>query len=332
LKKSILVTGAGGFIGRHLCHDLAAEGHSVIGIDVHYPPEELENSSSDYRAVTGDFRNRVLMNSLLDGIDCILHLASAHLEITLSEAEYQDINVISLEPLLELARQNGVKRFVHVSSAGVYGNLESCPADEQTPCNPQNTYGKSKLAGEIEVNKYFNETNFPIIILRPAWVYGPGCSRMLRIYRTLAKNHFVMVGNGSNLRHPLFIKDMLAAFRLVLESDRAVGETILIGGEEAISTRELLDSFCRVLNLPEPRFRLPMKLGELIAAVFEAAFTLIGKEPPVSRRSLEFFNTTNAFDISKARRLLGFRPTFSLEEGLKESRVWLENQYAGKPL
>ena len=74
-----------------------------------------------------------------------------------------------------------------------------------------------------------------------------------------------------------------------------------------------------------------MKFGEFIAAVFERVFTLIGKEPPVSRRSLEFFNTTNAFDISKAGRLLGFQPVFSLTNGLKESQAWLESQWARKP-
>jgi nucleoside-diphosphate-sugar epimerase len=135
-----------------------------------------------------------------------------------------------------------------------------------------------------------------------------------------------MIGNGHNLRHPVFIKDMLSAFKLAMASEPAVGETILIGGNQAVTTKELLNSFCSVLDLPEPKIKLPMNLGEFMAAGCEAVFALIGKEPPVSRRSLEFFNTTNAFDISKAEQLLGFRPSFSLEDGLKESRIWLERQ------
>jgi len=330
LKKNALITGAGGFIGRHLCRDLVQDGYSVIGIDLQYPPVDSADRPSNFRAVTADFRNRNVMQPLLEGMEVVFHLASAHLEITLSEAKYRSINVTSLRPLLELAHKGGVKRFVHVSSAGVYGNLKSWPADEDTPCHPQSTYGRSKLDGEMEVKKFFVETKFPIVILRPAWVYGPGCQRTLKIYKSLAKKQFAMIGNGSNLRHPVFIADMLAGFRLAMASTSAVGETVLIGGDQSVTTKELLKSFCLVLDLPEPKIKLPMKWGELIAAGCETVFGFIGKEPPISRRTLEFFNTTNAFDISKARRLLGFQPLFSLAEGLRESRTWLESQYGGR--
>ena len=111
-------------------------------------------------------------------------------------------------------------------------------------------------------------------------------------------------------------------------ADNAVGETFIIGGNQTVTTRELLDSFCSVLELPKIKFKLPMMLGKLMTSGFETVFALAGKEPPVSRRSLEFFNTNNAFDISKAKQLLGFQPAFTFDEGLRDCRGWLESHFS----
>lgn len=330
MGKTFLITGSSGFIGRHLGIRLAGGSNVVVGVDLHHSPEPCGDHSGNFREVAGDFRDRGLMEKVLDGVDVVFHLASAHLQVRLSEAHYWDVNVHSLRPFLETARRRGVQRFVHVSSAGVYGNLESWPADEETPCRPANIYGETKLAGEMEVRKCFEETQFPAVILRPSWVYGPGCPRTLKIYRTLLKKRFVMIGNGNNLRHPVYIKDMVDALVLSGESMSAVGETIIIGGDQTVTTRMAVDSFCRILELPKPKIKVPMVLGEAIATGLEKAFRLVSREPPLSRRSLEFFDTTNAFDISKARRILGFCPSFSFEEGLRETRSWLEENVWGK--
>ena len=322
MSKTILVTGAGGFIGCHLCNDLAKRGNSVIGVDLYYPEKFEKDRENSLQLASGDYRSHSLMKELLRGVEVVFHLASAHLEISLPESEYWDINVHSLRPFIELADQSGVKRFVHVSSTGVYGNLETWPADEETACKPQNVYGETKMMGEIEANEYYEETNFPIVILRPSWVYGPGCPRTLKIYKALHSGHFVMIGRGNNLRHPVYIQDMLSAFILAMEAESAVGETFIIGGNQAYTTTELVESFCKALDLPEPRIKLPMSLGKFIALGSEILFRLSIKEPPVSRRSLEFFNTNNSFDISKAKKILGFNPSFSLAEGLKETQPW----------
>jgi nucleoside-diphosphate-sugar epimerase len=231
-----------------------------------------------------------------------------------------------LRHLAELAHAKGVQRFVHVSTVGVYGNLASWPADENTPCNPQSVYGETKLAGETEVKKLSEESGLPVVILRPAWVYGPGCPRTLKIHRTLSKGRFVMIGSGGNLRHPLYIKDMLSSLGLAMKSDSAVGETFLIGGERAITTAELVEAFCKVFDLPKPPIKLPMAIGKMIASGSEFLFGLVGKEPPISKRSLEFFHTNNSFNISKARRLLGFSPRYTFEKGLAESQQWFSSK------
>lgn len=313
--RNILVTGAGGFIGYQLCRHLAQAGYTVTGIDLRYPGDVEQ---APFVAERGDFRDEDLMKRLLEDVDAIIHLASAHLSIRLDDREYWDINVHSLPRLLHLSRRAGVRKFIHVSSVGVYGNLAEWPADEQTTCHPQSIYGETKLAGEGAVRQFCEKTGLPAVILRPAWVYGPTCPRFQKLYRTLKKGKFVFVGSGSNLRHPLYIADMLQALELAMIRDGADGELLIVGGEQALPTRAIIERICDATGIAKPRFRIPYSLGKMLALTMESTSRLIHIEPPVSRRTLEFFDTNNAFDISKAKRLLDFSPRYSFEEGVRK--------------
>ena len=319
----VLVTGAGGFIGSNLVCTLAAQNLEVVGLDLHFPDKPPQKFPENFQKLTGDFRDASLTDRILSGVDTVFHLAGAHLQISLPESEYWDLNVHSLPRFLEQARERGVRRFVHTSTVGMYGNLKTWPADEGTLCRPQSIYGETKLAGEKAILDYVQTTGFPVVILRPAWVYGPGCPRTRKIYRTLKKGRFVMIGRGDNLRHPLFIQDLIEAFRLARDREEAVGQVLLVGGERPITTQELIETFCRVMDLPRPRIRIPYGLGRFLAAGAETVFGWLKKEPPLSRRSLEFFDTNNAFDIAQAKRVLGFQPGYTFEAGLEATREWL---------
>jgi nucleoside-diphosphate-sugar epimerase len=324
----VLVTGAGGFIGLNLCLYLSGNGYKVTGLDRHYPPSETWANMHGLSMKTGDFRDSDSLSPLLRDADIIVHLASAHLQISLDHREYWDINVHSLEPLLQHALEAGVRRFIHISSVGAYGRLGKLAADEDTACHPQSIYGQTKLAGEKVVRDFSQRTAFPVVILRPAWVYGAFCPRTLKLYKTLKKRRFVMIGDGSNLRHPVYIADFCRAIELSIEKEEPVGGMFLVAGPQVVTTRQLVDTFASTLDLPKPWLRMPYWMGSGMALLSEAGFGLISKEPPVSRRSLEFFNTDNAFDISRARRSLSFEPSYDLSAGLRHCRPWLEQHAA----
>lgn len=314
----ILVTGAGGFLGFHMANYFADRGHQVTGMDVSFAHIPAEKGGARFSVVESDFRNWDETEKAVKDADIIYHFASAHLQISLDESEYWDINVHSLRKLLEMAHRHGVKRFIHISSVGAYGKLQEIPANEETPCHPQSIYGETKLAGEAVVREVGAETGLPFVILRPAWIYGIGCPRTEKLQRAMRKRRFLMIGKGENKRHPMYIKDMLTVCHLAMEKDAAVGETMIIGGDEIITTRELIDSFSEMLHLPKPLVTIPYPLGVALASTIEAVFTTIGKEPPISRRTLEFFDTDNGFDIGKSKRVLGFQPEFSFRQGLAD--------------
>jgi nucleoside-diphosphate-sugar epimerase len=328
-KKNILVTGAGGFLGYHMANYLHDRGHKVDGMDLHFHDLSPDGTPARFNTIEEDFRNWQSTEEILQGKDIVYHFASAHLQISLDESEYWDVNVHGLKLLLEKAHQSGCKRFIHVSSVGAYGKLAEIPATETTVCHPQSIYGETKLAGEKEVREFCGQVGMPFVILRPAWIYGLGCPRTAKLQRMLKKRRFVMIGAGLNKRHPMYIKDMLTAFKLAMEKDKALGETMIIGGDQIITTRELVDTFSAVLKIPGPVVNLPYSVGVAIASVAEAVFGIIGKEPPISRRTLEFFDTDNGFDVSKSKEILGFSPAYTFVQGVEDYARVISTQQNG---
>ena len=326
-----LVTGAGGFIGYQLANALASEGRRVVGVDLRYPDPQGVLGAPRFSPLVADFRNTDAMKHALDGVTVVFHLASAHLRVSLPESEYWDVNVHSLPMLLKLAFDAGVSRFVHTSSVAMYGDLGSTPANEQTPPHPQSIYGETKLAGEQAVLDFCRRKQLDVVVLRPSWVYGPGCARTAKIIRALRARRFFLVGSGDNLRHPLYIDDMIDAFRRAAATNDGVGEILLVAGERAVTTRELIESFCAVFELPRPVVRLPYSAARALAHCAEAISSFMDREPPVSRRTLEFFDTSNSFDTSRARMALGFVPQYSLLAGLTATRRWIETRTALNP-
>jgi len=321
-----VVTGAGGFIGYQLANALAGDGDRVIGVDLRFPDPRGVLGPALFSPVAGDFRNAELMREVLAGAQVVFHLAGIHLQVGASDTVYWDTNVHSLSRLLQLAHEARISRFVHVSSVGVYGDIGSTAADETTLPRPQSIYGETKLAGEKVVLDFARCSGLDVVVLRPAWVYGPGCPRTEKLCRALRRRRFPIVGSGRNLRHPLFIADLIEAFRLAATVRGAAGQIFVIAGERAVTTRELIDAVCTVFDLPQPSVRVPYAVGASIAACVESLFGLLGKEPPISRRTLEFFDTSNAFDTSHARAVLGFAPRHSLMAGLTATRDQLERR------
>jgi dihydroflavonol-4-reductase len=315
-QETALVTGAGGFIGSNLVDDQLARGRRVIAIDVHLDRLDHLRSDSACQLHAGDVRDAGFMSRVIAGSDIVFHLASAHLEVAKSEAYFWETNVEAVQSLLEIARNAGVRRFVHTSSVGVYGPLATLPADEASACHPDILYERTKLEGEETVTRFVKDTGFPAVILRPAWVYGPRCPRTLKLFRTIKKRRFVMVGECENLRHPIHIRDMLTAFELAATRAGIEGETFVVASDQAVRLKDLITEIIAVQGLRFSPIRVPMGVMMALCLGVEGVFKALGKEPPFSTRSLKFFTESSAFDIEKARRLLGFAPAVTLHDGL----------------
>ncbi len=321
----VLITGGGGFVGSHLIEHQLNQGYAVRTIDLHIDRLSHLAGRPNLEVVRADIANHLPVSDLLAGIDIVYHLASAHLDVSLSDEDYQRVNVEATLDLLRAARDAGATRFVHCSTNGVVGEIKNPPANETTPCRPTNIYEKTKLAGEQAVQKFGKETGFSVIIVRPAWIYGLRCPRTEKLIRTIRKGRFLMFGDGSTLRHPIYITDMLDGFQRCAEADVPTGEIYFLAGEEAVTISALVNMIAELQNVSLPRISLPLALGKAAGLGVQSAFSVINKRPPFSRRSLDFFIKDNAYDISKARRELGFEPRVSLREGLTQTIAQLHS-------
>lgn len=313
--EKVLVTGAAGFIGAHLVNRLASLNNKVVAIDVRQRPPQLKSERIDYRKV--DIRSNEQIKELLVGVKIVYHLASVHLEVHANEEKFADVNVRAVKDFVVACKEGGVQRFVHTSSVGIYGNIKDPPAKEDSPVHPEIPYDRSKLAGESEALRTAGEIGLDLIVLRPAWVYGPGCPRTAKLLRTLDKERFFYIGKGSNLRHPIYIDDMVDAFLLAASAPKELGgKSYIIAGPRAMTLREMVETFAKTVDVSAPGVSVPKLLGYIFGFLAELIFRVVGREPPFSRRSLAFFEHNNAFDTTAAQKELGFMPTVDLEEGL----------------
>ena len=315
----VLITGAGGFIGSHLVDSQLEHRHQVRAIDLHLDLLRHQATHSHLEATQGDITEKEIIQRLVEGVDVIYHLASAHLDVTLSDEHYHRVNVGATLLLLEAAREAGVSRFVHCSSVGVIGDVKHPPADETTQCNPVNIYERTKLEGERVALDFAQRTGFPVVVVRPAWVYGPRCLRTSKLFRTISKGRFPIFGSGQNMRHPVYISDLIHAMEMCAEVPNIDGEVFIIAGDVPVESRTLVNLISQELNVRKQKIHLPIFLGQATGLVLELAFKLIGRQPPFSRRSMDFFLKHNAYTIAKAQSKLGYRPQVGLLTGIKKT-------------
>ncbi|MGH2538594.1 MAG: NAD-dependent epimerase/dehydratase family protein [Candidatus Promineifilaceae bacterium] len=319
---NVLITGAGGFIGRHLVSDQLGRGRRVTALDLNLEALAPLAGHKRLELVAADF-TAAGQTAYLAGQDVCFHLASAHLERGLSEAFFQRVNVDGTRAFVERCQRAGVGRFVHCSSVGVYGDLKRPPADEDSPFGPQNAYERTKLAGEQAVRERARQANYDLVVVRPAWVYGPGCPRTARLFRSINRGRFFFIGDGRALRHPIYVADMAQGFEAAATHPNAAGEHFIIAGPRAVTLLELTAEIARALGRPAPRLKVPLALARPAVAALETAGRVSGRPVPFSRRSLKFFTGNTAFVTDKAQRLLGYQAKTELADGVQLTGRWL---------
>lgn len=323
----VLITGAGGFIGSHLVDDQLARGNQVTAVDINVEKLEHLEENEQLTILKTNFIDAGFLENQLGGHDICFHLASAHLETGVGDDYFWKINVDDTLEFVKRCHQAGIGRFVHCSTVGVYGDIQNPPADEQSDCHPEVAYEQSKLAGETAVREYSQAEDYPIVIIRPAWVYGPRCSRTERLFRTINKGRFFYVGDGQTFRHPIYISDMVSGFELAAQYEGSPGEVFIIAGHEPVTLEHLAEGIAAALKVKPPSWRFPKSLVWLGVTGFELIGKITGMNVPFTRRSLKFYTGNTAFSIKKAETQLNFHPMVELQQGLDLTARWLrENE------
>uniref|UniRef100_A0A7C4L1K7 NAD-dependent epimerase/dehydratase family protein n=1 Tax=Bellilinea caldifistulae TaxID=360411 RepID=A0A7C4L1K7_9CHLR len=294
-----LITGAAGFLGSALANRLVQEGHSVRGLD-DLSTGDPSALSPEVHFVRGDVKDRPKLWTLLQEIDCVYHLAAKVLvpESVLYPREYNEVNVGGTVTLMEAMRDVGVRRVVFISSGAIYGNQESQPVSEDAIPNPRSPYAVSKLAAEYYVKTIGRLWGIETVCLRVFNAYGPGqhlppvhAPVLLNFLRQALQNGTLVIhGDGTQTRDYVYVDDVVQAMIAASTAPGVDQMTINVGSGVETSVRDLV----------------------------KVVISVTGSEPEVVYNPRSDGGPARmCADLRQAASLLNYRPSISLESGLR---------------
>jgi nucleoside-diphosphate-sugar epimerase len=311
------ITGASGFIGTHLARQLLQQNWQVSILCHKRDLEGLEG----YRVFHGDVRDFNSLKNMLKGTDVLFHLAAALGASRINKKEFFAINVQGTENVLKAAADAGVGRVIHFSSAGVLGSVrENRPVKEIHAPSPRDVYDKTKLEGE-KIALQFADNGENVVVIRPGWVYGPGDHRTFKLIKAVASKKFLLVTTGTTRQTPVYIDDLVQGVLLCAEK-AGTGEIYHLAGKEDLTVKEITQLIAQAANVPFSQFPLPIFALRVAAWKLEKAFSLLGKEAPLTRGKLAFFIHPKPLSIQKAKTDLGYAPEWDFKTGIEAAVAW----------
>jgi len=324
---NVLITGGTGFIGTRLALRCLERGDQVRVLgQTNNSVEEQNNQHLQEHGVeclVGSVLDIELLGRALEGVDTVFHLAAAQHEMNISDQTFRDVNVEGTRNILELSEMAGIRRFVHGSTIGVYGFLQGT-IDEDTPTNPDNIYGVTKLAAEQLVLSYADR--LAVTVVRIPEVFGPGDRRLLKLFKAICKNKFFVIGNGENLHHLIYVEDLIDGFFILASKEAAKGEVFLLAGQKPISTKEMAKTIAHSLNVQLPRWRAPIWPFMCVAVLLENTLRPLGIQPPLHRRRMDFFIKGFRLSTAKSQQVVGFVARTDFTEGVRKTAAWYKEQ------
>jgi len=322
----VLVTGGTGFTGKALVRRLIDEGHEVIALDYKEGLETDELRKWGAEVVIGSVADKAVVDKCMQGVDVVQHLAAAFRELDVPNSYYEEINVGGTRNTLEAAHKQGVKKFIYCSTCGVHGNVENPPANEDAPINAADYYQQTKYEAEPVVHEYAGK-GMKTVVIRPAAIYGPGdLERFFMIFKRVKNGKFPMFGGGKTLYHPLYIDNLVDAHMLAMEPGKGNGQTYLIADEEYVSIEDLVRRIGGALGVDVKIPHYPILPLIVAGHIFEKACKPFKITPPIFPRRVDWYRQNRAFDVSKAKRELGYDPKVGLDEGLRRTAKWYKNK------
>ncbi len=308
----VLITGATGFIGARLLHDLVHAGCTVRAL-VRHPSPALELRGVEL--VEGDVTVPESLTGLDDGIDIVIHCAGILGTWGTSEATLHQVNVQGSRTLLEVFRGKTLHRFIHLSAAGVTGPIKSTAADETYVCQPATAYERTKYQGEQAILTLAKQWHIPAVAVRPTFTYGPGDPHKLPLFQAIKTRRYVFIGTGNSEIHPVYIDDVLTGLRLAMERAR-VGEVYILGGPQPVTIRALVNTIADAMAVPRPTLAVPRWLAWSTSSMLEFLGHRLHFEPILTRSRVRMMADNFGYAIHKASTELGYQPQTDLPTGI----------------
>ena len=301
----ILITGANGFIGTHLCSELSNRNISFRAT----ARNANENAYADFMGC--DLETTESLNQLMDGCDIVIHLAGrAHTTSDNSQEKYRVANELVTQRLANAAKQNGITRFVYLSSIKVNGESSNpgLPIRQSDTPHPLDDYGRSKLAAELALQAICHDNSMEYVIIRPTLVYGQGVKANFSALITAVKRGLPLpIATVKNERSMIGINNLIDLIITSSTNPKAANQTFLASDGTDTSTPELVRLIAKSLNRQSRIFPFPIPILRLLAAVF-------GKSSAIDK-----LTGSLSVDISHTTSTLNWHPPFSIDSEIAKA-------------
>jgi nucleoside-diphosphate-sugar epimerase len=325
MSSSYLITGATGFVGGHLAEACAARGIAVRTIARPTSDTALleKLNASILRGELGDSH---LLGRALEGADVVVHCAAKVGDWGPVE-DYRAVNVEALRSLLEACKGHPLKRFVHLSSLGVYAARHHFGTDESEPLPAKHMdgYTQTKVESEHLVLQYQREHGIPAVVLRPGFIYGPRDRTVLgKLVQALRQKQMRYISRGKGAMNTIYVGNLVDAIFLAIDSPRAIGQVYNLTDGEFVSKRQFIDGIADGAGVDRPGGSVPLWLARLAAMIMEGRARRRGaiEAPRLTQARLKFLGLNLDFSVEKARAELGYRPRVHFADGIQQTMAW----------
>jgi len=299
----VLITGAGGFIGRHLCKHLSKKDLDIIAIS---RKESIIHHNITY--INHAFSKDTNWADILKGIDVVVHLAGIAHTSNINPEKYHDVNVEATENLTKQAVKSDVKRLIFLSSISVNGNTSKQPFNESDEPYPETPYANSKHLAEIKLRQISEQSNLETVIIRPPLVYGSEAKgNFAKLLRLTNLPIPLPLGATENKRSFIYIGNLNDFIELCITHAKAANETFLISDDDDVSTSKLIEYINKAKSKMNLIFPFPRAWLILLLQWF-------GKSSIANR----LFGNLQV-NTSKAKSLLDWEPRFTTKEGIEHT-------------
>ncbi|MFO0734461.1 MAG: SDR family NAD(P)-dependent oxidoreductase [Labilithrix sp.] len=318
----VLITGGSGFLGSHVAEVLSNGGHEVVALVRKSSNRKFLQTLKNVELAEGSVEDKAAVDAAMKGVDAVVH--SAGLVKAKSEAEFRLTNTQGTVNLLEAALEHApnLRRFVHVSSLEACGpsfDGKPVPFDQE---HPVTAYGRSKLAAEKEV--LARKDKLPVVILRPAAIYGPRDVEILEAFRAASKRQYPVIGNGAMLGCYTYGPDCARACVAAIQADIPSGQIYFVDDGEPLTMSKAMGELLHEAlgTAPLLKVGIPLPVLRLASLGVEAYGRARGKAVMLTREKATMLSHHWVCESKKTRADLGWEPQVSFPEGLKLTASW----------
>ena len=335
-KANILITGATGLIGSHLAERLIAQGEQIRILVMKNPLQKIEHQTLgelkkyNIEIIYGDLRDKDSLKPALEGINTIFHCAAISRPMNIPKKMYYDINTLGTKNLLETCLGQNINRYIHISAISVLGvspDGHPLKENEYQPEKFLDDYDLSKKQAEKIVLDFYKRYKLPVIILRPPMVYGPRCMARLIMFTHVKNRILPLFRNGKGHMEFCYIDNLIDAILLATSSPKALGQIYNLSDEKAYPMSTVIGTIAKELGVglcPISGLVIPAKILGYLMAVAGKIFRFYH---PFSPQVVDWMSYNRCvYDISKAKKELGYYSRVSLREGIKESVKWYRDK------